>query len=116
MYAANFNFIRYVLHFFEDRNRIPARSRFYFSKSTSFIIISFYSCMYLIGMPFQIAFSDSFKCTLTSVQIISSGLYSWIIDRFFLKKTNFFMYTFCSLMRHQRSMFRFKLDFQSCTF
>ena len=73
MHAANFCFLRYIPHFFEDLTciflRIPAiaflrKSRFSFSRSTSFIILSFTFYMYVIRITFQIAFSDSVKCTL----------------------------------------------------
>ena len=56
MYAANFRLHRYVLHFFEGRLasilRIPAiallcKSWFSFSKSTSFIILSYLKELYI---------------------------------------------------------------------
>ena len=43
------------------------------SKLTLFRMIYFVSYMHCIRMPFQIALSDSDKCTLTNVQNILSG-------------------------------------------
>ena len=66
----------------------------------------FFYCMYLINMPFQIVFSDSFKCTLTSVQTHLFGWYSW---NFYWRRL------MCScvrsiLLRPERSLFKYQLD------
>ena len=72
------------------------KSWFSFSKCTSFIIHSLFSCMHLIRMSLQIAFIDSVKYTLTNVHTTLSGWFSWILDKLFLKKINIFLSTFCS--------------------
>ena len=49
-------------------------------------IFFFFLYMHLIRVLFQIAFSDSVKCTLSNIKIILSGWYSWILDKLLLEK------------------------------